>query len=107
MVASYVTHMGTRPATQACALTRNQTGDPLVQRPALNPLSHSSQGSKLKIRFKIAKLGITHFYVSKKCHSSSYRLSTKYLTVDGRKEERKKGQEGKFWEHNRVGWRYR
>ena len=31
-------------ATQACALTENRTGDPLVRRPALNPLSHTSQG---------------------------------------------------------------
>ena len=30
--------------TQACALTGNQTSDPLVHRPALNPLSHTSQG---------------------------------------------------------------
>ena len=30
-------------ATQACALTGNQTGDHLVHRPALNPLSYSSQ----------------------------------------------------------------
>ena len=29
---------------QACASTGNQTGDPLVHRPVLNPLSHSSQG---------------------------------------------------------------
>ena len=36
--------LGTRPATQACALTGNQTGDPLVCKPALNPLSHTSQG---------------------------------------------------------------
>ena len=35
---------GTWPATQACALTRKQTSDPLVLRPALNPLSHTSQG---------------------------------------------------------------
>ena len=33
--------LGTCPATQACAL--NHTGDPLVYRPALNPLSHTSQ----------------------------------------------------------------
>ena len=31
-------------ATQACALTGNQTGDPWVHRPVLNPLSHISQG---------------------------------------------------------------
>ena len=34
----------TWPATQACALTGNQTGNPLVHRPALSPLSHTSQG---------------------------------------------------------------
>ena len=32
------------PATQACGLTGNQTGDPLVCRLALSPLSHTSQG---------------------------------------------------------------
>ena len=35
--------LGTWPTTQDCALTGNQTGDPLVLRPALNPLSHTSQ----------------------------------------------------------------
>ena len=33
--------------TQACALTENRTGDPLVCSLALNPLSHTSQGSFL------------------------------------------------------------
>ena len=37
--------LGTWPATQACALTGNQTRDVLIYRPALNPLSHTSQGS--------------------------------------------------------------
>ena len=32
---------GTRPATQACALTGNRTGDALVHRLALNPVSHA------------------------------------------------------------------
>ena len=41
--------LGTWPATQACALMGNQTGDPLVRRPALNPLSHTSQGSTIDI----------------------------------------------------------
>ena len=36
--------LGTWPATQACALTENSTGDPLVHRLALNPLSYTSQG---------------------------------------------------------------
>ena len=35
--------LGTWPATQACALTGNQTSDPLIHRPAFNPLSHISQ----------------------------------------------------------------
>ena len=36
--------LGTWPATQACALTGNQTSDALVHRLELNPLSHTSQG---------------------------------------------------------------
>ena len=36
--------LGTWPTTQACALTGNPTGDPLIHRPALNSLSYSSQG---------------------------------------------------------------
>ena len=35
--------LGTWPITQACTLTVNWTGDPLVHRQALNPLSHTSQ----------------------------------------------------------------
>ena len=36
--------VGTWSTTQACALTGNRTGDPLVCRQAFNPLSHTSQG---------------------------------------------------------------
>ena len=39
--------LGTWPATQACALTGNPTGNLSVPRPALNPLSHASQGYRL------------------------------------------------------------
>ena len=35
--------LGTWPTTQACALTGNQTGDPLFHRLVLNPLSLTSQ----------------------------------------------------------------
>ena len=35
---------GTWPATQACALTGNHTGDPLVRTLELNSLSSTSQG---------------------------------------------------------------
>ena len=41
---SHAPHWGTWPATQTCALTGNRTDDPLVCRPALNPLSHTGQG---------------------------------------------------------------
>ena len=41
---------GTWPATQACALTGNRTGEPLVRRPALNPLSYTSQGMFIDLR---------------------------------------------------------
>ena len=44
VVASHALLLGTWPATQACALTGNQTSNPLVQRPVLNPLSYTSQG---------------------------------------------------------------
>ena len=36
--------LATLSATQACALTGNWAGDPLVFRQVLNPLSHTSQG---------------------------------------------------------------
>ena len=35
--------LGTWPTTQACALTENQTNNPLVCRPVHIPLSHTSQ----------------------------------------------------------------
>ena len=45
----------TWPASQACALAGNQTGDPLVCRPVLNPLSHTSQGhGDLLIEFEVS-----------------------------------------------------
>ena len=45
VVASHVRPLlGTWPTTQACALVGNQTGDPLLHRPALNPLSNTSEG---------------------------------------------------------------
>ena len=45
---SHASNLGIWPATQAYALTGNPTGDPLVCRPALHPLSHTSQGSLFK-----------------------------------------------------------
>ena len=37
--------LGTWPTTQARALTGNQTSNLSFRRPALNPLSHTSQGA--------------------------------------------------------------
>ena len=39
--------LGPWPATQACTLTENWTGNPLVHWPALDPLSHTSQGQNI------------------------------------------------------------
>ena len=36
--------LGTWPESQACALTGNQTNDPMLRRPALKPLSHTVHG---------------------------------------------------------------
>ena len=46
VVVSHTPLLGTWPATQAFALIGNRTGDPLVRRPVLNPLSHTRQGSQ-------------------------------------------------------------
>ena len=43
-VASHTPPAGTWCANQACALTRNQTSNSLVHRPAHSPLSHTSEG---------------------------------------------------------------
>ena len=48
---SHTRWQGTWPATQACALTGNQTGDLSVYRLAFNPLSHNSQGKNRQIFF--------------------------------------------------------
>ena len=51
--------LGTWPSTQACALTGNQTGELLVLRAALSPLSYTSQGlSQFK---KNISLSYSHF----------------------------------------------
>ena len=51
--------LGTWPATQACALTGNRTGNPLVHRPMLNPLNYTSQG---KPNILIQKLNTETFF---------------------------------------------
>ena len=50
--------LGTWPATQARALTGNRTGNPLVHRHTLNPLSSTSQGGFYSYREIISWLGV-------------------------------------------------
>ena len=51
---------GTWPATQACALTGNQTSDLSVHRLVLNPLSHTTQGLTI---FNVPFRGIKYTYI--------------------------------------------
>ena len=44
-------HLGTWPATQACAPTRNRTDSLLIHRLVLNPLRHTSQGIMLMLNY--------------------------------------------------------
>ena len=58
--------LGTWPTPQACALTGFRTRDPLVYRPALNPLRHTSQGLTLVyINYPMVKL-ISSYVISLK-----------------------------------------
>ena len=60
--------LGTWPATQACALTGNQTGNSLVLRLVLNLLSYTSQGclprSEQTTFMVLQKLLFKHWTVS-------------------------------------------
>ena len=64
--------LGTWPTTQACALTGNQTSDPLLLRPALNSLSHTSQGlfcflKKINIKYLVKHLPQFAFFSFSVC----------------------------------------
>ena len=89
--------LGTWPATQECSLTRNWTGDPLVCRPALNPLSYTSQGQiqlfldrKYYVRFDVrvandsrsSKRGLNR----RRQNPSSRELSSSILRTEERSE---------------------
>ena len=65
VAASRAPDVGTQPETQACAPTGNQTGDPLVCRLALNPLSHASPGPLLSLFFTVIEYNMhTEKYIS-------------------------------------------
>ena len=51
--------LGTWPTTQVYALTGNWMDDHLVCRPALNPLSHTSQGCDWDLKVSVKGLRIT------------------------------------------------
>ena len=61
VIASHSPPTGDLPETQACALTGNPTSNPLVRRPALNPLNHSSQGKNKYFKETITQTGIANF----------------------------------------------
>ena len=72
-VTSHMPQLGTWPVTQACTLTRNWTGNLSVCRPELNPLSHTSQGSKLFLKVLDSQ------YFRSVGHSHCYKYSIQSL----------------------------
>ena len=70
--------LGTWPATQECSLTGNRTNNPLVFRPVLNPLSHTSQ--------RLSRKYLNSMYqsaraVKTKCHTL-YGLNNRHLFLN-------------------------
>ena len=66
--------LGTWLATEACALTGNCTGDPLLRRPILSPLSHTGQGRNVSF-LRMCHLSLLDSLLSSsplpwRCHSS-------------------------------------
>ena len=57
---SHAPKWGTWPATEACALTGNQTHNPLVYRPVLNPLSYTNQGCLILVYRAQAMVAVPH-----------------------------------------------
>ena len=58
--------LGTWPTTQACALSGNQTSDLLFCRLALNPLSHTNQGSYTTLNILLSILYLPIILLFKK-----------------------------------------
>ena len=77
--------LGTWPTTQACALTGNRTSNPLVHRAALNPLSHTSQGSFfffffLRIYIRIAFVqSFEHFFTIQNFNSKYCKIYNVFI----------------------------
>ena len=54
---------GTWPASQACALTGNQTIDLFVCRPAFNPLSHTSMAVSCILYLVSSSINVPTFHI--------------------------------------------
>ena len=82
--------LGNWPAIQACALTGNQTWDLSVRRPALHPLSHTSQSKSWHFEWWIHPNDIKILFcfsfillpLSHRCHFIYYfRCYSVYLNI--------------------------
>ena len=121
VVASRMPPTGTQLATQACALTGNWTSDPLVHRPVLSPLSHTSQGCSVFLK-KVMILWISHcwqeaaYYIFKQSGSypkyTNYSGSSKYLHSVGHAalyhilwQNRQKGDNDKKNGNRKMNWK--
>ena len=71
---------GTWPTTRACALTGSWTSNPLVSKLALNPLSHTSQGT-----FNIPMHRVTSATARENQIFIKLLWETKYLVLQGKK----------------------
>ena len=69
--------LGTWPTIQTCALTGNGTSNPLVHRPELSPLSHTSQGTLYTNLIKAV-----FFSLTKKNHLEVRKFRYDFLTLD-------------------------
>ena len=88
--------LGAWPTTQACALTGNRTSDLLLCRPALNPLSYTSQGKNFFFTYSMSIIGLCklsmrqnlpkwNLFIKKLCiHSYMFKLQSpsKYSPFD-------------------------
>ena len=88
--------LGTWPATRAHALTGNQTRDPLIHGPVLNPLSHTSQDSNI-FTFKL-KLMLSFDFDSFKCKKKKKERKVMIAwTHEVSVEMKKRGQKEMLW----------
>ena len=65
----HVSQARTKPVTQACALTKNWTGDLLLCGMMPNPLSHTGQGSTFFLILAVAQYHSTALYPSRLARS--------------------------------------